>query len=139
MKMLAQTIYNTDYDWTDNFAQMNSNVSNPATVFELAMQEIGEIYQNLEMNYGVSVDDMEKFLESHDPDVIEKLNNLWTEVDNDIYGEFQNATLSPRRYLQWRNSLDEWIKMFESTVRLFIYREFDKVFEIPRKLQLKAA
>ncbi len=137
--MLAQTIYNTDYDWTENFAQMDSNVSNPATVFVFAMQEIGEIYQNLEMNYGVSVDEMEKFLESHDPDVIEKLNNLWMEVDSDIYGDFQNASLSPRRYLQWKNSLDEWIKMFESAVRLFIYREFDKVFEIPRKLQLKAA
>ena len=137
--MPAQTIYKNDYIWTNDFAQMDSNISNPAPVFELAMQEIGEIYQNLEMNYGVSVDEMEQFLGDNDPDMIEKLNNLWAEIDSNIYGDFQNATLSPRRFLQWKSSLDEWIKMFESAVRLFVYREFDKVFEIPRKFQLKAA
>lgn len=137
--MMAQTIYNNDYNWDNDFTAMDSNVSNPAPVFEKAMHEIGEIYQNMEMNYGVSVDEMEQFLGNNDPEMIEKLNNLWAEVDSDIYGDFQNAALSPRRYLQWKSSLDEWIKMFESAVRLFIYREFNKVFEIPQKLQLKAA
>lgn len=137
--MMTETIYNKDYNWDNNSVSPDSTVSNPASVFQIAMQEIGEIYQNLEMNYGVSIDEIEQFLGENNPEIIERLNNLWAQVDSDVYGDFESANLSPRRYLQWKSSLDEWIKMFESAVRLFVYREFNNVFEIPKKLALKAA
>jgi hypothetical protein len=137
--MLAQTIYNENVIWAGPFAQADGTITNPALVFKKVMDEVGAIYLNLETEYGVSIDEMDKFLASYDFDTVNKLNNLWDEVDCDIYDDFLNSTISVRHYIQWKNALEEWVKLFESTVRLFIYRQFDKVFEIPNKFALKAA
>lgn len=136
--MLAQTVYNTDFIWSDNFAQTNK-VANPALVFQRAMNEVRSVYLNLETEYGVSIEEMDNFLAESDSDIVIKLNNLWNEVDCDIYDDYLSSNLSARKYIQWKNALEEWVKLFESTVRLFVYRQFNTVFEIPNKLTLKAA
>ena len=128
-----------DFIWTDAFAQTDSKISNPALVFQRAMNEVGSVYFNLETDYGVSIEDIDSFFKNNDSEIINKLNNLWNEVDCDIYDDYVNSNLSARKYIQWKNALEEWVKLFESTVRLFVYRQFNKVFEIPNKLTLKAA
>ena len=85
------------------------------------------------------IEEMDNFLAESDSDIVIKLNNLWNEVDCDIYDDYLSSNLSARKYIQWKNALEEWVKLFESTVRLFVYRQFNTVFEIPNKLTLKAA
>lgn len=137
--MLAQTIINHNIIAGDVFAQKDERISNPVIIFEKAMQEVAQIYESLERDYGVSFDEMESFLTNNGSEMVERLNELWEHVDCDIYDKYRNGTLELKSYISWKNCLDEWIKLFESAVRFFVYRQFSRVYEIPSKLTLKAA
>ncbi len=119
--------------------EMGTNISNPALVFEKAMQEVSEIYALLNSDYDTSFEDLENYLQANEPEVIANLNQLWNKVDCDIYDRFKTARLSNRDYYEWKNNLNEWKKKFVSAVRLYIYKNCGRIFQIPMKTMPIAA
>ena len=138
--MLSDAIYTANPAWEVPETEMSAvRLNNPALVFEKVMREVDQIYNCLETEYGSTIDDLELFLAEQDPRAMRLLNELWEQIDCDIYDQFKSARLTTRRYYEWKNSLEEWVKLFESVVRHFVYQRFQKIFEIPQRTALLAA
>ena len=119
--------------------EIGTNISNPALVFEKAMQEVAEIYALLKSEYDTRFEDLDSYLQQSEPELVDRLNQLWNKVDCDIYDRFKTAQLSNRDYYEWKNHLNEWKKKFVSAVRLYIYKNCGRIFQIPMKTMPIAA
>jgi len=93
----------------------------------------------LKSEYDTSFEDLESYLQANEPELVDRLNQLWNKVDCDIYDRFKTAQLSNRDYYEWRNNLNEWKKKFVSAVRLYIYKNCGQIFQIPMKTMPIAA
>ncbi|NIA29216.1 MAG: hypothetical protein GWP06_04785, partial [Actinobacteria bacterium] len=74
--------------------EIGTNISNPALVFEKAMQEVAEIYALLKSEYDTRFEDLDSYLQQSEPELVDRLNQLWNKVDCDIYDRFKTAQLS---------------------------------------------
>lgn len=131
---------NNDFAVETLFQQdVDVSISNPGLLFEKVMREVGEIYALLKSEYNTTFEDIEAFLRENEPELVETLNQLWNEIDCDVYDRFKNARLSVRDYYEWKNNLYEWKKTFVSAVRLYVYKNCGQIFHIPVTTTLIAA
>jgi hypothetical protein len=115
-------------------------LQDPALIMRAASRRAGKWFSLLEQQHRISAGDVMAYLSSNEPDIKERLDQLWEAADTDIYGRYLEGLLDAADFRAWRRALHEWLTLLHASlalVRLRLGDQLESDFALPRESALQ--
>lgn len=124
---------------SDIFVMMN--IDNPAELIENVLEDVNEAFETLYDNYNMSYDDFYKYIRFHNDELSKKIDELWENIDCDIFDHYEQGTLLSFEFSNWQACVIEWKESIIAAILDIVKEEFFEEFRPgqPKPVYVEAA
>ncbi|MBN1464367.1 hypothetical protein JXA02_01305 [candidate division KSB1 bacterium] len=114
----------------DAFASLSDNIfamkelENPADLMEQVIEDVNEAFETLYDDYNMSYDEFYAHLEFHNDDLCREIDELWDDINCDIYDHYEHGTLFSFELDNWKSELFGWKEKIVAAIRDIVQTEF---------------
>ena len=92
------------------------------------MISISEAFERLYDNFNMSYDEFYTYIQFHHEGLSKEIDELWDNIDCDIYDHYEHGTLLSFELNSWKSELFEWKEKIVTTIHDIITKEFHDDF-----------
>ena len=111
-------------------AEKMEAVPNPAEFMEGVVREIDEIGKKIMEKFEIDFEAIVKWIGENLPDLKKKIDDLYLQIDNDIYGRFASGELTMDEFKLWKGRVESWEIFWLDALKVFVDGKGAEEFQI---------
>jgi len=108
----------------DNNLFTMTELENPSELIERALDDVTNAFDALYENYNMSYDEFYTYIKFHNDTLSREIDELWENIDCDIYDHYDQGTLLSFELANWKTELIEWKEKVVAAIRDIVKVEF---------------
>ncbi|MBN1562082.1 hypothetical protein JW998_17645 [candidate division KSB1 bacterium] len=114
----------------DAFTALSDNIfaiqelENPADLMEKILDDVNEAFEKLYDNYNMSYDEFYAYIQFHHDDLSKEIDELWDNIDCEIYDHYEHGTLLSFELSNWKSELFAWKEKIFAAIHDIVRGEF---------------
>lgn len=105
-----------------------AELENPAELMHNAIADVTDAFEVLYNDYNMSYDEFYTYIQFHNHDLSQEIDELWNTIDCDVYDHYEQGTLLSFEFINWKTTLLEWTEKTMAAIRDIVKAEYHDEF-----------